>query len=184
MECQREDLKTGQSFQHKRFDVSPNTNALSIAFQSNLTGNDTRFSPTKFRGYQLIDGSNYQSEEQQIQELYIQYAGQSKPAEHFETDFKGTKNYMRDIYARALMDSLALRDTGGVESEEQFFERGLFTYQEWAKSGKDESTQVDVNVKFQDSVNDLSLLLFSHSASVIKVKIEGGKVVDVAELSV
>ena len=77
--CQSEQFSGNQaSFQQKNFTVSPSTTSLSVAYQDSRSGNDSRFSPSKFKVSNPNRTAN--SEEQKLSRFFINYAGINLPA--------------------------------------------------------------------------------------------------------
>ena len=77
--CQSEQFSANQqSFQQKNFDVSPSTYALTVAYQDARSGSDARNSASIFKVSNA--GRTANSEEQNLERFFINYAGQNLPA--------------------------------------------------------------------------------------------------------
>ena len=174
--CQSEKIDN-TNFQQKNFDVSPSTYALSCCFQDLRAGNDTRFSPSKFRAYD-VGGTTEQS--LKLNRFFINYAGQNLPAPDSDPEFSAGVDYTTQRYTESQVYSGAYFDTGGAESIEDFHDRGSYYYFAWPRDGTDRSTRVNVHQQFNAAdVTNLRCLLFDHSRQVARIKVESGRVVDV-----
>ena len=91
------------------------------------------------------------------------------------------KDYTTQRYAETQIYSGALYDTGGGESIQEYHNRGAYYYFAWPRDGTDRSTRVNVHQGFENgtAVQNMRVLLFSHSKQVARVMVQDGRVVDV-----
>ena len=182
--CQSDKIDSS-SFQQKNFDVSPSTYALTVAYQDLRAGNDTRFSPSKFKSWTAGGNSG---EELKLNRFFVNYAGQNLPAPDADPSFipqtgvdpaQGV-DYTTQRYTESAIYSGAYFDTGGAETIEDYHDRGAYYYQSWPRDGTDRSTRVNVHQQFNSAdVVNMRCLLFDHSKQVARVRVQDGRVVDV-----
>ncbi len=181
--CQSEKVDN-TSFQQKNYDVSPSTFALTVAYQDLRAGNDSRYSPSKFRSYGISTGAIGLTDEDEqslkLNRFFINYAGQNLPSPDSSPEFKAGTDYTTQRYTETQTYSGALFDTGGAETIEDFHNRGSYYYFSWARDGTDRSTRVNVHQQFDNAQTDnLRVLLFDHSRQVARIRVQNGRVTDV-----
>ena len=172
--CQVDDISNGGSFQQKNFDVSPSTFALTACFQDSRAGSLTQYSASKFK----IDGDN--SDELKLNRMFLNYAGQNRPAPDADPEFKAGRDYTVQRYAETQLYSGAYYDCGGAETIEEWHDRGAYYYFSWPRDGTDRSTRVNAHFGFEGSaVANGRVLLFDHSKKIARVEVRDGRVVSV-----
>ena len=177
--CQSDNIKT-TALQQRNFDVSPSTYALSVAYQDLRVGQDTRFSPSKFKSY-TVDGNN--NTELNLIRFYLNYAGQSLPSPDADPIFDVNIDKTTQRYADTMLYNGGIFDAGGCETIEEYHDRGSYYYFSIPRDGSDRSTQVAVHNQFSGTTADVSnmrALLFSHSKQVARVSVSDGRVVSVS----
>ncbi len=180
--CQQENVDNTTGLQQKNFDVSPNTYALTMAFQGQENGTRTDQSASKFKVPQIAAAPlSYPSGELALNRVYIQYNGENKPSPDGDPDYLSPRDYLKSRYAETQLYSGAYWDAGGPESYKLWLQRGFYMYFAYPKDGLSESTRVNVNFSFQTQLNNDSgrVLLFDHHRSVVLVSISNGRVIDV-----
>lgn len=172
------------SFQQKNFDVSPSTYALSVAYQDLRCGTNTALSASKFKSYDngaggLIPSS---SEELKMNRFFLNFASQNLPAPDADPNFVAGTDYTTQRYAETQIYSGAYYDTGGAEDIKTYHDRGAYYYFSIPRDGTDRSTRVNVHQQFAagTDVTNMRVLLFDHSKQVARVRVQSGRVVDVA----
>jgi hypothetical protein len=98
-----------------------------------------------------------------------------------DPEFTASKDYTTQRYAESQIYSGAMFDTGGAEDIYTYHNRGSYYYFAWPRDGTDRSTRVQVHSQFTDNadVNNMRILLFSHSKQVARVRVQDGMVTDV-----
>lgn len=180
--CQVENIDNNTSLQQKNFDVSPNSYALTVAFQDQLAGTDTRHSASKFKVRAITAAPDtYPSGELALQRFYIQYNGENKPSPDADPNYAGNIDYMSQLYADTQLYSGAYFDCGGAEDKYDWKNRGLLMYYGWPKDGASEATRVNVNYQFQTALDADSgrVLLFDHVQQTVLISVKDGRVIDV-----
>lgn len=172
IDCQADNVP-GASFQQRNFEVSPSTTALTVAYQHSAVGNDTKYSQSIFKGND--------NNELKVVRFYVNYAGQSLPNPDANPEFKDGTDFTVQRYMETQINTGSMFDTGGSETIDEWHNRGAYYFQTWCKDGTDRSTRVSVHQGFEvgTAVNDLRVLLFSHSKQVARIRIEDGRTVDV-----
>jgi len=175
--CQTDKIDNA-SFQQKNFDVSPSTYALSVAYQDLRAGTNSVVSSSKFKSYNTAIDSE---EELKLERFFINYAGQNLPAPDADPEFVAGKDWTTQRYTETHLYSGAYFDTGGAEDIKEWQKRGPYYYFKWPRDGTDRSTRVAIHQKFQNGtdVANARVLLFDHSKQVARVRVQGGRVVDV-----
>jgi hypothetical protein len=176
--CQSDNIKT-TALQQRNFDVSPSTYALSVAYQDLRVGQDTRFSPSKFKSYNNNGDVNT---ELNLERFYLNYAGQSLPAPDADPTFDVNIDKTTQRYADTMLYNGGIFDAGGCETIEEYHDRGSYYYFSIPRDGSDRSTQVAVHNQFKTNteVTNMRALLFAHSKQVARVSVSDGRVVSVS----
>ena len=177
--CQSDNIKT-IALQQRNFDVSPSTYALTVAYQDLRVGQDTRFSPSKFKSYDIAGTKNT---ELNLTRFYLNYAGQSLPSPDADPQFDVNVDKTTQRYADTMLNNGGIFDAGGCETIEEYHDRGSYYYFSIPRDGSDRSTQVSVHNQFSgvnDDVANMRALLFAHSKQVARVSVSDGRVVSVS----
>jgi len=179
--CQAEKIDS-DSFGQKNFDVSPAAYALTVAYQDQRAGSDTRVSASLFRTYGVLtNGTVPVPQELGLNRFFINYAGQNLPAPDADPSFVAGTDYTIQRYLETQIYNGSYFDSGGSEDIAQFHERGAYYYFSWPKDGTDRSTRVTVKQQFVGGtvMTNMRVLLFDHSKQVARIKIENGRITDV-----
>lgn len=171
------------NFQQKSFDVPPSTYALTCAYQDLRAGDHTAISVSKFKSYEA-GGVPATSQELKLTRFFVNYANLNLPQPDADPEYVkktgGTTgiDYTTQRYVESQINSGGYHDTGGVETIEEFHERGQYIFQRFYKDGSDNSTRVTVNQQFSagTDITNMNLLLFAHSRSVGRIEIQDGKI--------
>lgn len=163
------------------FTVNPNTYALTVAFQDNRVGSNTRYSASKFK---FGDTANTQtSEELKLNRLFIQYAGQQIPQPDASPEFDANTDRTVQRYLETQLYARNASNEGSPESLQDFHDRGSYYHFMIARDGRDMSTQALVNSSFRGNNNDVvaqcNAVLFQHYKQALFVDIKDGRVYDV-----
>lgn len=179
--AQSDSLSQSNGAQQKRFEVSPSTYALTVAYQDAAAGTDVEHSLSKFKIEEK--GANINDEVKTTQELnltrmFIQYAGMQYPSP--DADPEETDNeYFVQRYLESAMFAGGYEDNGGIESLQDYRMRGAYYHFLTPKDAGDNSTRVMVNSTFSALTRDSRVLLFDHSKQRAKVNVKNGQVIDV-----
>jgi hypothetical protein len=122
--------------------------------------------------------------------MFVNYAGVSKPqidADPAYVDVVGAggvtagRDYTTQRYLETILNSGGYHDAGGVETLQEWQNRGQYYLFNWSKDGNDRSTRVAVHTGFADTatLGNARMLLFSISNQIAKVVIQNGAVTDV-----
>ena len=177
--CQRGQVSTSLSTQQRNFEISPNTESLTVAFQDNRIGTNSIYSPSKFRINAAADGIS--GLETSLQRLYIQYANQVKPTSgDSDFSFATGKDFLVQRYYDSLINS-GLAPHGDCESITQYLSRGAYYHFAWPRDGRSQETRTAVNFQFSQDASAGSLLLFDHYQRVFQVTVRNGRVRNVVE---
>jgi hypothetical protein len=153
----------------ENYTVSKSTFALSCALQDKRAGTNTLYSPSAFKTE--ADSQN------SLTNLQIAYAGENRPSPAANPQFAAPVDHMTHRYLETGIEDLALYDTGGMLTKEQWRELGELYHFQWRKSGDDISTNVDVSTTYGAFTNGPHrLLLFHHFRRIIEYSVENGQV--------
>lgn len=164
---------SGASQSQEDFVVPPTTNALTLAFQDSRAQNDTRFPLTKFKCESDIETS--------IEQFYIQYADMQRPErvpslQYDQDTADGTINQLVQQYYNTMQQNNTLFSAGSCETFEEWRDRGLYFYLDYPRSGEDRATVAQVYYKFAAAVDNVRILLFSHSRKVVTLSIKDSQI--------
>lgn len=176
--CQSTNVVTSSS-QQKTYDVSPSTQALTVCYQDQRLGTDTRFSPTKFKSYNVNADA---SVEQKLKSFYVNYAGKQYPSPQADYKFDPNTDFTVQRYLDTQLMTGAYFDSGSCESLEDYQSRGAYTHIVCPRDGSDRSTRVTVNHEFDltnPETENMKCLLFDHSKQVCAITIQNSRVVNV-----
>lgn len=178
--CQVENV-TGGGFQQKNFDVEPSTTALTVAWQQQSAGLDTRFSASKFKFASDLATLPADSGELGLSRFFIRYGLDQKPSPDFDPVYVSPSSYITELYSETQLYSGQKFESGSCESIQDWIDRGAYLYFAWPRDGTDESTRVNVNYDFTNGLtvsNVARLLLFNHYKNVAMVTVKDGRVTD------
>ena len=182
--CQVEDFSSAGSITQKNFDVSPSTFALTVAFQDEAAGSLTQYSASKFkvRPPAPAPGAlpSTVGQDLNLQRLYVNYAGMNKPQPDADPSYVvgDAKDYTTQRYAESIIQTGGYFESGGVETLQEWQERGPYYYFTWPRDGADRSTRATVNANFS-AIANARVLLFDHYKSFARITVKDGQVTDV-----
>jgi len=170
--CQSTEINT-QSFSQKSFEVSPGTQALSVAFQDARVNTDAALSAGEFRLKTKAEGS--------LKHLKIQFASQEKPS--FVDDPTSTPgiDYTTQLYYRTLTEAAGNNREGGGENLTLWQDRGIYFHYDWPRDGADTTNKVTVFTEFKSKIDPgtSTILLFDHYRSLVEVVLTQGAIASV-----
>ena len=176
------------------FDVHRLSDRLTIAFQDQQAGADTRYSLSKFKIRPGAQGaaagrSTHDGQELLLERFYIQHAGQQKPSPDFDGVYenytgdsqRSQTNYLLERYVDNLMQCDMFHTDGGAESFAEWKERGPFFHFRWPKDAMDSSTRTNINVavKFAEPFHggrQHSIMMFHQWRSAFKIVHKDGRI--------
>ena len=191
--CQLQNMPTDStSLVQKNFDVPGKTSHLTLAFQDQAEGSDTRCSRSKFKIRPApVDGdrnvSTHEGQDLLVERFFIQYNNQQKPAPDFDGRYTRVQsnthlsqsNYLMHRYVDTLMQADLFHTDGGAESFQDWIQRGPFYHFRWPKDAMEDSTRVSVNFKFAHPFADNlqhQVMLFSQWRTAYKISHKNGRI--------
>ena len=185
------------SLVQKNFDVHGKTTQLTLAFQDQAEGSDTRRSKSKLkiRPVMAEEKEGHAAEEGQellLERFFINYGQEQKPTPDFDGRFQGAVgtnlepqiNYLMHRYVDSLMHAGLFHTEGGAESFDEWLQRGRYYHFRWPKDATESSTRVSVNFKFSQPFAEQQqhqVMLFSQWRSAYKITHNNGRL-DIASL--
>lgn len=176
IQCQKSPITAVN--QQQSFDVTPSTNAITLAFQDQDVTNNTIYPLTNLTIREHI--------ELNLTRYYIRYEGQV-PTPDFDGsyDIVAGTDHLLDIYHRSkVYDGTIFLES--PETLEEFRMRGMYIHHPFPKTASSRNTRVYVQVNFsslttEDAENlNPFMLLFTHSKKVVILKVVNGKIVSVS----
>jgi hypothetical protein len=174
---------TTSTFSQRSFDVSPATQALTMAFQdSRVGGSDTRLSASKFRMYDDVvpfyPATTIANDAGlRLNRFYMSYGGVNYPQNDADVSFNATTDKTTQRYVESMMQSEAYYDGGGAESIQQYHTAGSYYHQNTYKDGRDQSTRVTVYSGLSGvNLANGRVILFDHHTILAEIEIENGTV--------
>ncbi len=168
--CQAQTLNT-TSLTQKNYDVHPMTHSLSVAYQDNRAGSDTRFSRGKFK----IEND----EDLNLIRIYMQYANKTlpNPIPDMEYDRSNNKDFFSQRYMETQLYSKGIMHPS-VESLSKWYDRGPIYHWKWPRSydHKHESVILSQNFSGGSFTDRPQVLLFDWHKKMVKFSMSGNKV--------
>lgn len=163
-------------------DISPSTNAVSIAFQDSAVTADSRYTLTKFHIREEL--------ELNLTRYYLRYDNQvPQPDSEISLDLLNNVDDMRDLYNRTkCYDGSMYRES--PESLDEWRHRGMYIHHPFPKTASSRNTRLYTHVYFSSltttgavnllNVNRPNILIFAHNKKAVILKISNGKIVGVS----
>jgi hypothetical protein len=169
-------VSASNALQKKQFDVAPSTYQLTVGFQSQNVTADTRnpASMLKFSGT---------SSDTDLKQLYLQYAGQTRPSPYADPQYNPTTDYLDQHFIENMLYTGLYFNQGGSESKTDWITRGPYYTFSWPKDGSSESTRAYVNFQFGTAPadGDANVFLFSHYRTTTAITVADSRVVSVEQ---
>ena len=160
-----------------QFTVPSSTRALSVFFQSDQAGQNTRFPPSKF--------TTTGSEEQNMTSLQITYANTTKPNTRWDSALSSTtnQNRLQQRYVDTLRECNLIDNVGGAETLDDFIKRGGIYHYSFTRDASDRSTQVQLSTTFNGTgISASKVFLVAYYSRVTEVTTQDGLIVSVRSL--
>ena len=128
-------------------------------------------------------GSSGDDQCARLNRLMIQFSGQTQPSPDSDPLYNTSTDvdYTSQRYIETIMATGGFFESGGVETIDEWYQRGQYYYFNFARDGTDRSTRVSVNVGF-DATADVSnarILLFAQASQIARITVQNGQVTDV-----
>ena len=190
--CQLQNMPIdATSLIQKSFDVPGKTSHLTLALQDQAEGSDTRCSRSKFKIRPPPPGDVHnQAHEGQdllLERFFLTCAGQQKPAPDFDGRYENVtgdscrsqSNFLVHRYVDSLMQADLFHTDGGAESFNDWLRRGPYYHFRWPKDAMENSSRVNVNVKFSRPFAQNmqhQMMLFSQQRTAYKISHKDGRI--------
>ncbi len=192
MMCQPQTLQNNTNLQQFNFTVPSSTRGIAVFCQSQLSGSNAQFPPSKFRLGTAVAGPNDAGNN--LSNLQITYGSQTLPNIAWTSALTNgaapaTSTVAVQTLAQRYHDNLLEMDmydsAGGAECLEDFLKRGLYIYYDFKKDKNDRSTQVQLNVQYgtAPAAGDLVYICVFYTRAV-EIITTAGAVVSVRSLNV
>ena len=167
-------LPASGSLTQNQFSISPTTTAITVGFQSTLSGTDTRYSPSRLR--------TADKKELNLSRFFLKYASQTIPSPDANPEFTTGIDYTGKLYMDTMLNSGKAFDQSGQETIQEWQQRGMMLHYKVPKDAQDRSTALTVNCSFSTTIDDTNLVVIDHSRVVIRIVMQGGVVREVREM--
>lgn len=203
--CQVENIpKNSTGLIQKNFDVAGKTNALTLAFQDQQAGVDTRYAQSKFKirpnrnkegepqvvwpNTSVTKGqSTWSGQDLLLNRFFINYNNLQKPSPDYDGQWKevlnlstdNAVNFMTQRWTDTLMQSAAYHTEGGAETLNEWIKRGPYYHFLWPKDAVENNTRVNINYGFTLPLDDGSehkILLFNWWRTAYHIVHRNGRV--------
>ncbi len=168
--AQTQTLNTNNLTQ-KNYDVHPFCHSLSIAYQQNGSGQDTRFSRGRFK----LSGN----QDLEITRIYVQYASMTLPNPIPDLDYNRTanKDFLLQRYLETQLYSKGIMHPS-VEPLQKYYDRGPIYHWRWPRSMEKGHTSVVVNQNFRNAFGATrpQVFLFDWVKKTVMFKMSNNKV--------
>jgi len=136
--------------------VKPSTRAIYMFLQDSSAGSNPIIPPGVFRVYgTTADPAVLPAaigEEQTINDLRITYANTTKPQWRLTSEFTSSKNLLTQLYMQSLIETEMADSVGGVETMDQWLQRGPLYCWRFERDASDRSTEVQTDISFNNLI--------------------------------
>lgn len=157
-----------------RITLKSSTTGLSFAVQNHAVETNTTMSLTKF----IDDTAHF---ERLIRTYDFNYANQRQPRDTIDVEYSTTINHYNKIYKDNLVYNGQYLGMYGVETFDEFMQRGPYVRLPFLKSGGNTDTSCQAKITFLGDpvINTVRLFFFNHYSKVAIITLDQGKVANV-----
>jgi hypothetical protein len=151
-----------------------------IALQGPAAGSNPAFPPNKFIGASNSDLN--------IDLLQVSYGNQTKPQTRWSSEFGSGVNHLRQFYQNTICETMRMDESGGVESFNEWLERGPIYAFRFDRDANARDTEVTVQVTYKDPSggtfdNNSKLFILSEYRKLTKISHSHGSIVEVVSMN-
>ena len=169
-----------------QFTIPPSTYAISLFLQAGQAGYNTLAPPTLFKTLLNPDDPTA-PDERSLTNVQITYAGISKPSVNwsnneytFLVDSNTATNQLQQRYFDTFREAGVAYREGGVESYEDYLDRGLLLHWSYVKDTNNKATEVQLSAKFNAALPaNTRLFLVAHFTKIVEMTSVGGNIVEI-----
>ena len=166
--CQSYNVNVGSLVQ-RTYVVNKTCHALTVAFQASSSGEDIRFSRSKFRAEN--------NDERRLKRLYLRKGNLELPSPYPNIEFEAgnAQQYVSQLYTENLQYKSEMFNPGGQESLQQWLDRGPYYHYRFDPTGMDDE-RVYVSHQFNNDItsNRMQILLFDHFYRKVQLDLKDG----------
>jgi len=181
--------KTATSVSSWQFNLPVSTKAISVFFQANESGSDTRFPPSLFK---LMNGS-----EKKMSSIQLTYANIVHPNTMWNGEYQSTygtghnptnlKNELQQRYVDTYREAGMLDMAAGCESYKNFLKRGMLVHYSFTRDKDNLSTTFQLQANFVGGNGSLppnsKVFVVAFYSKLVDITTSGGQVVQVNTLT-
>ena len=169
-----------------QFTIPPSTYAISLFLQAGQAGYNTLAPPTLFKTLLNPDDPTA-PDERSLTNVQITYAGISKPSVNwsnneytFLVNGNTATNQLQQRYFDTFREAGVAYREGGVESYEDYLDRGLLLHWSYVKDTNNKATEVQLSAKFNAALPaNTRLFLVAHFTKIVEMTSVGGNIVEI-----
>ena len=169
-----------------QFTIPPSTYAISLFLQAGQAGYNTSAPPTLFKTLLNPDDPTA-PDERSLTNVQITYAGISKPSVNwsnneytFLVNGNTATNQLQQRYFDTFREAGVAYREGGVESYEDYLDRGLLLHWSYVKDTNNKATEVQLSAKFNSGLPaNTRLFLVAHFTKIVEMTSVGGNIVEI-----
>ena len=179
--------QTNNSMVHS-FTVPPSTRSLYVFLQAGSAGSNPAFPPSRFAGVGDSDLN--------LTAIQITYANQTKPQTRWVSSFvdgtalESNTNFLTQLYHQQLIESGIEEEKGGVETMNQWLQRGPLYGFRFDRDMHDRATEVQLQITYGDPSTGVrfeatsKIFLCAQYSRQVNIRSSNGAVVEVQSLAV
>lgn len=178
-----------------QFTVPASTYGLVVFLQAGEAGYDTICPTTLFRTLKTYPPNDTVSSEKSLTNVQITYANISRPSinwtnNEFSEDNSiaavTTTNQLQQRYFDTISESEMIHNVGGVESFEDYLERGVMVYYKYLKDANNQgATDVQLSANFGKNLPDNTrLFLCALHTKMVEITTQRGLVINVRQRAI
>ena len=189
-QCQQKNMNNSQSsFQ---WTVPNSTRAIYMFFKDTSADSDPIIPLNVFRVYGITTVAGTLPAaigcEQNLEQIQITYANMTKPQTRWNSSFVAAGDYLVQLYMQSLIENQTDTESGGVETMDQWLQRGPLYCWRFERDSQDRSTEVQTQVTFNlttpawPTTTGANLFLCAEYEKVTRITANDGVIVQVESL--
>ena len=168
--------------QTNQFTIPSSTKYISVFFQANSSGTNTKYPPSLFQ--------TSAGQEKFLTSLQLNYANLTKPNTRWDSVFRGATgliNQWQQRYTDNLREAGMIDSIGGAESFEDFLARGVFVHYSFERDMSDKATQLQLATSFSNVpggtfTESTKVFVVCHYRRKVQIQVNNGMIVAVRSL--
>ncbi len=162
--------------------ISPSTQKVTLAFQTNDVETLTTASPSVFKFNNMVAGAataGVPSTELTLRNFYLKYGTEQYPQPQPSLQYEDPFNFWSKVYQQSKVYEGSFYDEGAGETFRKWLQRGPYFSFLTARDGTSRERSIDINFDLPGETvpaGSVRYLLFDHYRKIVSVEISGGQV--------